>query len=416
MRDRLLPNGLWHLLLYAVAPDGIIGCHTKVMGVSATWGRAGSPKATFRKAHISGQSSCPLSPNSKTNQLLRAACRDWTGYVKINRPNCLIPKPLTLTFHAGRIWPVYLLLFVRIPLTNEDRNQLNAGDGLYKSFFLACRIAGWSESFYLLVFAILAPAQTKNPFYSISTYHCTTQTECTPVQLHKDALSARSDDRVALETGAPFILQAAANPTYYAKSEVSIASEVVTLSNLVQLANHARWTYVINQKPMPKPPGHALARLVDHLTVTGAAGAAYLLPIYQIDGTFVSDGERFLESSLSICPGTSGGCAPQFWYSKSGSSDLHLAYQSQPRQTLAFEFGKQFTFNVAFSSTMLPKSASEAKTTAGTFRQEERADFTIRLIGVSIADAEGKQINGALVTAESGVLYKVLAPLAADVK
>jgi hypothetical protein len=32
------------------------------------------------------------------------------GYVKINRPNCLIPKPLTLTSHAGRIWPVYLLL------------------------------------------------------------------------------------------------------------------------------------------------------------------------------------------------------------------------------------------------------------------------------------------------------------------
>jgi len=47
--------------------------------------------------------------NSKTNQLLRAACRDWTGYVKINRPNCLIPKLLTLTSHAGRIWPVYLL-------------------------------------------------------------------------------------------------------------------------------------------------------------------------------------------------------------------------------------------------------------------------------------------------------------------
>jgi hypothetical protein len=29
--------------------------------------------------------------------------------VKINRSNCLIPKPLTLTSHAGRIWPVYLL-------------------------------------------------------------------------------------------------------------------------------------------------------------------------------------------------------------------------------------------------------------------------------------------------------------------
>jgi hypothetical protein len=62
------------------------------------------------KTHISGQSSCPLSSNSKTNQLLTAACRDWTGYVKVNRPNCLIPKSLTLTFNADRIWPIYLLL------------------------------------------------------------------------------------------------------------------------------------------------------------------------------------------------------------------------------------------------------------------------------------------------------------------
>ena len=86
---------------------------------TAKW-RLGRPRVPYRYAHISGQSSCPLSPNSKTNQLLRAACRDWTGSVKINRPNCLIPKPLTLTFHAGRIWPVYLLLFGHNPLRVEQ--------------------------------------------------------------------------------------------------------------------------------------------------------------------------------------------------------------------------------------------------------------------------------------------------------
>ena len=59
-----------------------------------------------RHADISGQSDARFTSNLLSVNDLGARAQIGTGYVILSRPNCLIPKPLTLTSHAGRFGPV----------------------------------------------------------------------------------------------------------------------------------------------------------------------------------------------------------------------------------------------------------------------------------------------------------------------
>jgi hypothetical protein len=269
----------------------------------------------------------------------------------------------------------------------------------------------------LLLSAIPLFAQTTPPMvtpgYSISAYQCRTPTGCQqPSELRRAAWSAITTDHLEQETGSPFSLESAAGPAFYAKSAVAILGASITISHRVEMANLSEWTHPVKSgRGITRRVSHRLASVGDKLTVTGGSGQAYLLPVYEVQGTFVSAGEKYLESSLEICFGIAGGCRPKSWDARQGTVSIQESYQPAIYDILRFEYGKQFTYHARMNTVVSPRATDENKVPPETFRQDEAADFTVRLLGFSIVDAEGKVIPGAQITAESGFPYKILPPL-----
>jgi hypothetical protein len=267
---------------------------------------------------------------------------------------------------------------------------------------------------FCLFFApvLISLAQPARCSYILTAYNCA-QTICSPpFQEHRGTWSKNSDDRVVAESGVPFRIDGAAGATFYGKSIASIQGNPLSISNHIQLANFHKWTIQSQGRPKGEyGPANAAVNALDRLTVTGAEGSAYLLPIYEIQGSFASAGEKFLDSWIAVCPGING-CVPKAWHSSPGGPNLYRSYQPPQHRSLQFEFGKPFEYFTDIYSRLLPQQATEATTLPDTFVQEETVDFTVRLVGVSITDRQGKEIPGAQVTSESGLLYKVLRPLA----
>ena len=54
------------------------------------------------------------------------------------------------------------------------------------------------------------------------------------------------------------------------------------------MANFQKWTYQINARAkVNRAPSRTGAMILDRLTVTGGGGMAYLLPVYEIEGSFL---------------------------------------------------------------------------------------------------------------------------------
>ena len=214
-----------------------------------------------------------------------------------------------------------------------------------------------------------------------------------------------------METGAPFRIDTASGPTFYGKSAAAIQGDRVSLQNHVQMANFEKWTDLLQVPKKPRAgPAHASASVRDRLTITGAEGTAYLLPIYELDGSFVIAGEKFLDSWIAVCPGTGPRCIPKLWGSSAGVSSVHESYQPAPDQTLEVRMGKPFLYFATIYSFILPQRAKVTTALSGTFRQDHSVESTVRLVGVSITDQQGKEIRGVQVTSESGFPYPVMPP------
>ena len=255
--------------------------------------------------------------------------------------------------------------------------------------------------------------------YWLSAYNCSKMNCEPPFQSSKGAWSVATQDRAEMETGIPFHLGVASGPTFYGKSIAAVQGDSVTLSNHIQMANFEKWTQAFKKTAGTVNiigPAYAGGNIEDTLTIAGAEGVAYLLPIYEVEGTFASSGEKFLDSWIALCFGTTsrGGCGPKIWESHGGASDVHEFYQPKPGETLQFRFGARFQYYINFYSRILAPGAPVSAVLPGLIRDDETVDVVIKLAGVSITDKDGKEIVGAKVVSDSGVEYKVLPPRAAQ--
>jgi hypothetical protein len=250
--------------------------------------------------------------------------------------------------------------------------------------------------------------------YSLSAYNCSKMNCEPPFQSRKGVWSAATQDRAEMETGIPFHLGVASGPTFYGKSIAAVQGDSVTLSNHIQMANFEKWTRALEEKVIG--PASVEVYLFDTLTIAGGDGVAYFLPVYEVEGTFASSGEKFLDPWTALCFGTTprGGCGPKIWESHGGASSVHEFYQPKPTEMLQFRFGEHFQYFVNFYSRILAPGARVAAVLPGLIRDDETVDFVIKLVGVSITDKDGKEIVGAKVVSDSGVEYKVLPPRTAQ--
>src|ERR1035441_1825043 len=205
-----------------------------------------------------------------------------------------------------------------------SRGSLISLDGFAAAFFPAATADG------------AAPAAS----YSLSAYNCSKMNCEPPFQSRKGAWSAATQDRVEMETGIPFQLRIASGPTFYGKSLATVQGDSITLSNHIQMANFEKWTRAL-KKPASQTvgPAYVAGNITDTLTIAGGDGIAYLLPIYEVAGTFASSGEKFFGSRTFLCFGTTprGDCELKIWLSPGDGSNVHEFSQPKPGETLQLD-------------------------------------------------------------------------------
>jgi len=247
--------------------------------------------------------------------------------------------------------------------------------------------------------------------YSLSTYNCGSLTNCaTPAPAHQGVWSASASDRSETETGTPFDIDTASAMTFYGKSIVTIQGGSMTLSNHVHMANF--------QKAAAAPvrtgavgPAFAGGNITDTLTIAGAEGDAYFLPVYEVDGKFSSSAGKYLGSFVALCPGIPGtSCRPMIRRSPGGVANVQATFRSTLGDTLRFRFGVPSQYKLSFYSRVLAPTTPAADPSPGTFRDDETVDFTIRLVGVAITDRSGREIPRAKVLSEAGIAYQIVPP------
>ena len=124
--------------------------------------------------------------------------------------------------------------------------------------------------------------------------------------------------------------------------------------------------------------------------VTGSSGSAFLLPHFQVEGTFI-DAHASAYGRVGVCAGI-GACNPStLAVSSGGVQTMSLAFTPTIGAQTAFTFGtplSHFFFLTSgvwsnTSGTLSPGSVS--------------ADFRVRVLGFSVVDGAGNDIPGAVV-------------------
>lgn len=241
------------------------------------------------------------------------------------------------------------------------------------------------------------------------------------------ALTSTARDQVQMAVGNPFDVDRVADRMFYRKSIAAIDSGGVSLYNQIQMSGSQdlpgalepsgdnRQTNVRSRKIL----AHAGATLVDTLTVTGAAGRGYFLPVYRFRGHVTRSQHPYLDAFVFICPNVSPSraCGPNGWRWNAGivrgrdfprrSFDVDELYSfDRSPDTLEFEFGVPFQYTAQFYSRILPREEDEMiLNSAG---DDVTVDFVrIELQSVVIANANGKPIKGVTVSSQSGISYRV---------
>jgi len=93
---------------------------------------------------------------------------------------------------------------------------------------------------FCLFFAplLISLAQPGRCCHILTAYNCSAQPVCSPpFKEHGGTWSKNSADRVVAESGVPFRLDGAVEPTFFGKSMASIQGDRLGLSHHIQLAN-----------------------------------------------------------------------------------------------------------------------------------------------------------------------------------
>lgn len=124
--------------------------------------------------------------------------------------------------------------------------------------------------------------------------------------------------------------------------------------------------------------------------VTGASGVGYLLPHFEIEGTF-DDAHASAYGQLGICAGNNSCALTGLGNSTGGVQALSTTY------TPNIGAQTQFTFDVPFTFFFFLSSGISSQVNGTLQTGEVGADFRLRFLGFSVVDVNGNDIRGATV-------------------
>jgi hypothetical protein len=127
--------------------------------------------------------------------------------------------------------------------------------------------------------------------------------------------------------------------------------------------------------------------------VTGSVGSAFLLPHFQVDGTF-DDAHASASAQVSVCAGITACNASTLAVSSGGVQTMSLAFTPTIGALTAFTFGTPLSHFFFLSSGI--SSNISGTLSAGSVS----ADFRLRLLGFSVVDGAGNDIPGAVVDSD----------------
>jgi hypothetical protein len=125
------------------------------------------------------------------------------------------------------------------------------------------------------------------------------------------------------------------------------------------------------------------------LVATGGTGVGYLLPTFHIEGAF-DDAHAMAGSNLSICVGIPSCPATGLGTSTGGTQAVDLLYTPMIGPSTQFTFDQPF--NLFFFISAGVNSFTNGSLAAG---GPVGGDFTLRLAGYRIVDAQGVDVDGA---------------------
>ena len=146
------------------------------------------------------------------------------------------------------------------------------------------------------------------------------------------------------------------------------------------------------------------------MTITGGTGTGYILPTFEYKGT-VNNTNPNVTANLITCVGNSGCDLPTIGSWGLGSQTIDIFYTPPIDSFSAFTFGTPFNLVMGFQSD--PEISGTQANPSGT----SIGDFTMQLVSVRIANADGAmipgQINSQLLAPEPGTMGLACAALGA---
>ncbi|MCU0806040.1 MAG: PEP-CTERM sorting domain-containing protein [Burkholderiales bacterium] len=126
------------------------------------------------------------------------------------------------------------------------------------------------------------------------------------------------------------------------------------------------------------------------LLATGASGTGYLIPTFSVTGSF-DDTHASASANLGACAGISSCTATGLAFSAGGAQSVDVLFSPAIAANTSFTFGTPFDFFFFVSAGV---SAFPAGTLAA--GGPVNGDFTMRIAGYKIVDANGNVIPGAM--------------------
>jgi hypothetical protein len=246
--------------------------------------------------------------------------------------------------------------------------------------------------------------------YSLTAEVCTTVVKCPSPQPVWGILSPTARNRVKKVVGEPFDFDKAEGTRIFGESSAWIEGQQIGLYSRLQIADFPQWVHGSQMGDLSIDPAFVHVSWSDLVTVTGASGKGYFLPVFRVRGRFIRPQHPYLTAYVALCSGVlPSGCIPQVWYAQTESSSLDTLYQGNPSDSLEFDFGTAFRFYTDCYSRILPPLADRDAILEATFNGEEKVDFpSIELQGAIISDKNGQPISGAIISSRSGVKYPAL--------
>jgi hypothetical protein len=263
----------------------------------------------------------------------------------------------------------------------------------------------------LTVLAATAPAQS----YRLAVPE---GRRCPSGQCSSGTLTADLHDQVEVVVGTAFDINQVADRRVYRNSRIAIDGGKVALYNRVQVAGFPRWRITRDTWARSGPSlAAAGVKLKDILTITGATGKGYFLPVYRVYGRLSRPPYAYLRAFLFIDAHISG--RPHFARrgmhevdARRGSQtyDMDELYRFEPTSALEFEFGVPFVYQVDYFTHIVPPGEYDSTATLLDFagRDDVMMDsLHIELRGVLITDTKSEPVSGATISSQSGIQYPV---------